>query len=165
MHALRRYLQDGLDARGWQPAELARRSGLTKQRVSQMLTDDREVLPQAPKRETLAAIARAFSVSESVVTAIAFEAMGYDLDVARGEASLSTASDEQIVRALADRLGVGLRTEERDGDGDAAPTSPAGDARARQDYYDLAASQVQDDDTREDAARAMQQGEDGHPQG
>lgn len=124
MHALRRYLQDGLDARGWQPAEFARRSGLTRQRVSQMLNDDREQLPQVPKRETLAAIARAFMVSESTVTAVAFEAMGYDLAAVRSETDLSTASDDQLVRALADRLGVRLGAEDGDGDAKhAAPTS------------------------------------------
>lgn len=117
MHALRKYLQDGLDARAWQQADLMRASGLTRQRLSQMLGDDRDVLPSVPRRETLQAIARAFRVSESTVTAVAFEAMGYDLEVVRSETDLSTATDEQLVHALADRLGVGLDSEGRDGHG------------------------------------------------
>lgn len=114
MHALRKYLQDGLDARAWQQADLVHASGLTRQRVSQMLSDDRTVLPSAPRRETLQALARAFRVSESTVTAVAFEAMGYDLEVVRSETDLSTATDEQLVLALADRLGVDLGHKERD---------------------------------------------------
>lgn len=115
MHALRRYLRAGLDARGWEQADLVRSSGLTRQRVSQMLNDDRERLPAVPKRETLVAIARAFGVGESTVTAVAFEAMGYDLEAVRREADLSTATTQDIVRALAER--VGIRLEEEDGDG------------------------------------------------
>lgn len=117
MHALRRYLQDGLDARGWQQRDLARESGLSRQRVSQMLTDDRDLLPSVPQRDTLQALARAFGVAESTVTAVAFEAMGYDLAAVRREADLSTASTEDIVRALAQRLGVGLDREDGDGYG------------------------------------------------
>ncbi|WP_122262176.1 helix-turn-helix domain-containing protein [Ornithinimicrobium cerasi] len=132
MHALRRYLQDGMDARGWQQSELARSSGLTRQRVSQMLGDDRELLPAVPRRETLQAIARAFGVSESTVTAVAFEAMGYDLDAVRRETDLSTATDEQLVRALADRLGVGLGTEDVMGNAQhPAPTSNVTELHAR----------------------------------
>lgn len=124
MHAFRRYLQDGMDARGWQQAELVRHSGLTRQRVSQMLSDDRDLLPSVPQRRTLQAIARAFGVSESTVTAVAFEAMGYDLAVVREETDLSTATNEQLVRAVAERLQVGHGTEGRDGDAQyAAPTS------------------------------------------
>ncbi|MFK5689561.1 helix-turn-helix domain-containing protein [Ornithinimicrobium sp. LYQ92] len=130
MHALRRYLQDGLDARGWQQRDLARESGLSRQRVSQMLTDDRGLLPSVPQRDTLQALARAFGVAESTVTAVAFEAMGYDLAAVRREADLSTASTEDIVRALAQRLGVGLDREDGDGHGQqSAPSTRAGDAR------------------------------------
>lgn len=132
MHALRKYLQDGLDARAWQQADLMRASGLTRQRLSQMLGDDREVLPSVPRRETLQAIARAFRVSESTVTAVAFEAMGYDLEVVRSETDLSTATDEQLVHALADRLGVGLDSEGRDGHGQqpAPKNAPSADVTA-----------------------------------
>ena len=43
MHALRRYVHQGMDAKGWTPADLARASGITKQTVSNILTDDREI--------------------------------------------------------------------------------------------------------------------------
>lgn len=122
MHAFRKYLQDGLDARSWQQADLMRASGLTRQRVSQMLSDDRDALPSVPRRETLQAIARAFNVRESTVTAVAFEAMGYDLAAVRREADLSTATDGQLVRALADRLGVGL--DSKDGEGSEEQPAP-----------------------------------------
>jgi len=32
-----------MDAKGWTPADLARASGMTKQTVSNILTDDREI--------------------------------------------------------------------------------------------------------------------------
>src|SRR5690606_16914237 len=79
--------------------------------------------------ETLQAIARAFNVRESVVTVVAFEAMGYDLATVRLEADLSTATDAQLVRALADRLGVGLDSEDGE-DHDTAPNTRAADGRS-----------------------------------
>lgn len=122
MHALRKYMQAGLDARAWHQADLMRASGLTRQRVSQMLSDPRDVLPSVPRRETLQAIARAFQVSESTVTAVAFEAMGYDLDAVRSETDLSTATDEQLVRPPADRPGVDL--DRKDGDRHGQQSAP-----------------------------------------
>lgn len=87
MHA-RKYLQSGLGARVWKQADFVRASGLTRQRVPQMLSDDRDALPSVPRRGTLRAIASAFRVSESTVT-VAFQAMGYDLGVVRGRRTYS----------------------------------------------------------------------------
>ncbi|HEY2086301.1 MAG TPA: helix-turn-helix transcriptional regulator [Mycobacterium sp.] len=76
MHALRRYLLQELDSRGWQPRDLVVRSGLSKQRVSQLLNDDREVMPQLPRTSTLGALAQAFNVPLTHITSVAIEALG-----------------------------------------------------------------------------------------
>lgn len=73
--------------------------------------------PELARRETLVAVARTFTVSESTVTAVAFETMGYDRVAVRREADLSTASTEQIVRAMAVMLGVKFGAEGGDGHG------------------------------------------------
>lgn len=104
MHALRRFLQDGLDARGWKPADLYRASGLTRQRIYQMLDDDRDVLPAMPARETLEGIAGAFRVSMPAVVAVVFEAMGYSLAEARAAVDLSSVSNDELIEEIASRL-------------------------------------------------------------
>lgn len=104
MHALRRYVQGSLDARGWKPADLARASGMSPQLVSQLLNDERDRLSSIPKEPTIAGIAKAFGVSESVVIGHVFEALGYDLNVVRTEIDLSSLNDAQLLDELATRL-------------------------------------------------------------
>lgn len=117
MHLLRRYRKDGLNARGWSPAELAHGSGLTRQGASQLLNEDREHLPQVSKREASVAVARVSAASRPTVSTVAIEAVGHDRMPVQREAVPSTASTEQIVQALAVRLGVGLGAESGDGHG------------------------------------------------
>jgi transcriptional regulator with XRE-family HTH domain len=76
MHALRRFIQSELDSRGWQARDLVKASGLSKQLVSNLMNDGREVLPQLPRTTTLEALAGAFNVSTAHVTTVAVEALG-----------------------------------------------------------------------------------------
>lgn len=76
MHALRRFIQSELDSRGWQARDLVKVSGLSKQLVSNLINDDRDILPQLPRTTTLEALARAFNVSTAHVTTVAVEALG-----------------------------------------------------------------------------------------
>lgn len=76
MHALRRFIQSELDSRGWQARDLVKVSGLSKQLVSNLLNDDRDILPQLPRTTTLEALARTFNVSTAHVTTVAVEALG-----------------------------------------------------------------------------------------
>lgn len=106
MHALREFIQERMDTRSWAPADLARESGLSLQLVSQLLNDTREVIANPPKQSTVAGLARAFRVDESTVMRAAFAAMGYELDQTARAADLSSVPSAQLLRVLADRLGV-----------------------------------------------------------
>lgn len=124
MHALRQFIQERMDARGWRPADLVRASGLTKQHVQQLLDDNREQMASSPKPATVSGLAQAFSVPESVVMAAAFEAMGYDLGVVRSHTDLSAVPSVELLRALGDRLGV-TDEQQEDDRGNIAATSRA----------------------------------------
>lgn len=88
-----------------------------------MLGNTRDAFPSVPRGKALQAIAKAFNVSESTVTAVAFEAMGYDLEAVRSETDLSTAPDGQLVSAMANRLGVDL---DKDSDRHGRQSAPIG---------------------------------------
>ncbi len=53
MHEYRRFVHAELDARGWTPADLVHRSGLSRQLVWKVLHDDRPTLGQMPDESTL----------------------------------------------------------------------------------------------------------------
>lgn len=81
MHEYRRFIQEQLDARGWKPAELARRAGVHRQLVWKILHDDREYLGQMPDESTLAALAHGFGIPvDTVRTAAARSLSGYSDD-------------------------------------------------------------------------------------
>lgn len=121
MHALRRFIQIEMDERGWQAKDLVKASGLSKQLVSQLLNDDREVLPQLPKTETLAALARAFSgLSLGHVTTIAVQALGVpDVQPPVVVHEISQATDAELLLELL------ARTERRKEGGEREQRSSA----------------------------------------
>ena len=53
MHPYRKFIHSEMDARGWKPADLARRSGLSRQTLSKILNDDRARLGQMPDDSTI----------------------------------------------------------------------------------------------------------------
>lgn len=72
MHEYRRFIQEHLDSRGWKQADLMRASGLSRQLIHSVLSDDRDHLGQMPDDTTLAGFAQGFSVPvEHVRTAAA----------------------------------------------------------------------------------------------
>jgi transcriptional regulator with XRE-family HTH domain len=123
MHALRRYIQGSMDAHGWKPSDLAHASGLSTQLISQLLNDDRDMLPAIPKRSTLEGLAKAFGTNVSHVTTYVFEAMGYSLEQAREAVDLSQVRSKDLLDALAARLPDDSRQA---GPHDGTPMNPAG---------------------------------------
>ena len=119
MHAFRRYISDGMSAHQWTSADFARASKLSPQHVSQLLNDSRESLPSVPKRETILAVARAFSTNESHVMTYVFEAMGYSIEDVRQGIDLSGVRSRDLLEALAARL-------PDEGEVDGTSTKPAG---------------------------------------
>jgi transcriptional regulator with XRE-family HTH domain len=103
-HALREFIRTQMDERQIDQATFTRTSGLTRSHVSKLLRDDRDRLPQLPRRETLAGIAKAFSVSPQVVLAVAVEALGLGYEAADFVNELSQATNEELARELERRL-------------------------------------------------------------
>jgi len=112
MHALRRFIQSELDTRGWQARDLVRVSGLSKQLVSNLLNDDRDVLPQLPRTTTLEALASAFGVTTAHVTTVAVEALGIPgVQAPTVVHQINDVDDEVLLRELLRRAVA----RERDG--------------------------------------------------
>lgn len=107
MHALRLFIQNELDARGWQAHDLAKASGLSRQLISKLVNDDREVLPQLPRTTTLEALARAFNVSTAHVTTVAVEALGVPgVNAPAVVHEIESVDDEVLLRELLRRAVV-----------------------------------------------------------
>ena len=76
MHAYRAFVQAEMDRRGWRASDLSRASGISRQLLSTILTDTRDSLRMMPAPETVAGLARAFSVPETTILQVVAEAMG-----------------------------------------------------------------------------------------
>jgi transcriptional regulator with XRE-family HTH domain len=101
MHALRLFIQNELDTRGWQAHDLAKASGLSRQLISKLVNDDRKVLPQLPRTTTLEALARAFNVSTAHVTTVAVEALGVPgVNAPAVVHEIESVDDEVLLREL-----------------------------------------------------------------
>jgi transcriptional regulator with XRE-family HTH domain len=105
VHDYRRFVQAELDARGWAPADLVRRSGLHRQLVWKILHDDRPTLGQMPDESTLEGIARGFRVSvERVRVAAARSLRGYEDDDTPIVTDLSEVSTDALLYEIRRRL-------------------------------------------------------------
>lgn len=114
MHALRRYIQSELDARGWRAHDLEKASGLSRQTISKLVNDDREVLPQIPRTTTLEALAQAFNVSTAHVTTVAVEALGVPgVNAPAVIHKIEDADDEELLRELLRRTAARRGGESR----------------------------------------------------
>lgn len=81
LHEYRRFIENELHVRGWDSAELVRRSGLRRQLIWKILHDDRDHLGQMPEDSTLERIALGFSIPvDRVRTAAARSIGGYTDD-------------------------------------------------------------------------------------
>jgi transcriptional regulator with XRE-family HTH domain len=105
MNALQRFIQAELDSRGWQARDLVKVSGLSKQLVSNLVNDDRDVLPQLPRTTTLEALAHAFNVSTAHVTTVAVEALGVPgVNAPAVVHQIEEVDDEVLLRELLRRV-------------------------------------------------------------
>lgn len=105
MHEYRRFVQAELDARGWKPAELARRSGLHRQLVWKILHDKRDSLGQMPEESTMEGIARGFGISVDRVRVAAARALrGYEDDGAPLTSDLTDVSIDALLAEIRRRL-------------------------------------------------------------
>src|SRR5690554_566323 len=101
MHALRKYVQTQMDARGWRPADLANASGISKQVVSGLLADTRDHIDRMPSEKTITGLCRAFSIQRPVLLAVIGEAMGLPVDRPVKVADASRVSNDELIRELA----------------------------------------------------------------
>lgn len=106
MHALQRLLRDGLARTGWNQADLARESGLSKQVVSKLLREDRAPVARLLQDKTVEGLARALRVDSGVVRAAIAEEMGLPGAEVQVVYDARGVADEDLVRELARRLKV-----------------------------------------------------------
>lgn len=126
MHALRKFVQDQMDTRNWRAADLAARSGISKQVISGLLTDDRDTVDRMPTEKTIAGLCKAFSVSRDAVLAVVGEAMGLPVGRPTVIYDASRVPNDELIRELARRLGE-AGGEHVHG---SAPITPAGGSPA-----------------------------------
>jgi transcriptional regulator with XRE-family HTH domain len=106
MHALRRFIQEQMDARGWTADDLVKASGISKQTLSVRLNDDRERLAAPLGDETVAGLARAFGVDRLVVLSKVTEALGLPVGETVIVRTADGVSDQELVREVEKRLAV-----------------------------------------------------------
>jgi|GEM_PF-5545197 len=104
MHEYRRLVQETMDLKGLRPAEVARRAGLSRQTLSKILNDDRELLTQRPDLETAKALASGLELRVDVVLAAVTQSMGLPVQVS--VAGLQQATDDQLLAEVRRRMGA-----------------------------------------------------------
>lgn len=118
MHEFKRFIQQQLDARGWKQADLVRASGLSRSHVSKLMRDNREHLGQMPEADTLAGLARGFTIPEEIVRTAASRALvGYEDDGHPIQFDLTEVTTDALLQEVRRRIestgvGHGERTEE-----------------------------------------------------
>jgi cell division inhibitor SepF len=101
VHEFRSYVEQEMASRGMDRSELRRRSGLSRQQIHRLLTDERPRLPERPTDQTIDGLASAFGPgSRRSLMSSVLQAMGLPTDDALDVA----LSDEELVRELASRL-------------------------------------------------------------
>lgn len=105
MHEYRRFIQGELDARGWRQSDLVRKSGLSRQLVSQILNDRRDHLGQMPDQSTIEKLARGFGVPVDLVrTAAARSLTNYSDDGTALTITLSDVSTDALLTEIRRRI-------------------------------------------------------------
>lgn len=104
-HEYRRFITNELDARGWDPAELVRRSGLRRQVIWKALHDDRDSLGQMPRDSTLEKIAHGFGIPvDRIRTAAARSLTGYTDDGHAIATDLSNVPNDVLMKEVDRRM-------------------------------------------------------------
>lgn len=105
MHELRAFIESQMEKNRWTQADIAAQSGLSKQHISKMLKDERDVLPQLPDRDTLVALGRGLRVPVSAVVLRAAKACGVPVDVTEiAVPAAGELTDSQLLAEVARRL-------------------------------------------------------------
>ena len=105
MHEFKRFIQQQLDARGWKQADLVRASGLSRSHVSKLMRDNREHLGQMPEADTIAGLARGFSLPEETVRTAASRALvGYEDDGHPIQFDLTEVSTDVLLQEVRRRI-------------------------------------------------------------
>lgn len=102
MNEYQRFIQDELDRRNWRPADVEKHGGPSRQVMSNILNDTRQVLEYRPKQETIEGIAKAFSVPVDTVLAHVAKAMGFPVTITA--ASLDDVSDDDLLDQIRKRM-------------------------------------------------------------
>jgi len=102
MNEYQRFIQDELDRRNWRPADVEKHGGPSRQVMSNILNDKRQVLEYRPKQETIEGIAKAFSVPVDTVLAHVAKAMGFPVTITA--ASLDDVSDDDLLDQVRKRM-------------------------------------------------------------
>jgi transcriptional regulator with XRE-family HTH domain len=109
MHALGKFIQHRLDARGWKQIDLVRASGLTKQVVSRLLSDDE--LHRMIAQPTIEGLAKGLGVEETVIILKSAEAIGVPVD-RLAPIVINEPSDEVVVEMVREALLLRRRQKE-----------------------------------------------------
>jgi transcriptional regulator with XRE-family HTH domain len=103
-----KFVTNEMSARGWSQADLSRASGLSRQHVSKMLSDDRDRITRMPEQATLDGLAKALAVPRSVIALHSLRAYGIDVDVPY-QRTVHDLSDDELVTELKHRLTRGTK--------------------------------------------------------
>ena len=124
-HAYRLLLEQELRRKGWNNQQLADASGVSKQRVSQILKDSRDVLKQRPEPVTVESLASALDIPPERIWNAVARAMGIPVsDPGPLVRKVEEASNEDLLAELSRRLDARVvrgRFGSKDSS-DAAPT-------------------------------------------
>jgi len=104
MHALRAFIAAQMDRRTWRQVDLVKKSGLSKQVIHGLMTDDREELTTRIDDATAAGLARAFGVTPAVVLAQVGMAMRLPVSEPVVIYDAHGVSDEDLIGELVERL-------------------------------------------------------------
>jgi len=129
MNEYQRFIQDELDRRNWRPADIEKHGGPSRQVVSSILNDKRQVLVQRPKQETIEGLATAFRIPTDTVLGHVAKAMGFPVEITA--ASLDDVADEDLLDQIRKRMKRESSEHDTDPDKPNAPRT----LHAVEDYH------------------------------
>lgn len=105
MHAYRKLIEEQMKAGEMTQSELSRASGVTRQRINQILKNDSERLVHVPDTATVEGFAKAFNLEPEIVWTAVAEAMGLPRFVVPSIThQVKEVSDAQLLTELARRM-------------------------------------------------------------
>lgn len=105
MHAYRKLIEEQMEAGEMTQSDLARASGVTRQRINQILKSDRDRLVHVPDTATVEGFAKAFKLAPEVVWIAVAEAMGLPRFVVPSIThQVKDVTNAQLLSELASRM-------------------------------------------------------------